>query len=984
MGLKRKIYIDFETRSAVNIARQGVYVYAEHESTDVLLACWKFSDAPAIFHWRRGEPCPPDLRTHVEAGGEIDAFNAAFERLLWRHVLAPKYGWPRAGLKQFRCTAVTAAALNLPRSLDGLASALGLSQQKDTEGKRLIRRYSMPHAFDEQKQPVFHDLFAPENAADLAAFEHYNMLDVLVEEEADLRMPPLSDSEMEIYWLNEQVNDFGLRVDLDAAKAAMKIVAEEKRLLSLKLSYATGGAVTSVSQVARLLAWVRSKGVETESLQKADVDELLEHAQAQGLPDDVRYVLELRAEGAKPSVDKLKAMLDRTCKDGRMRGVYLCHGAGQTGRFCVAAETLVETDRGKRPIVHLQEGDKVLTHRGRFRRVTALICKGVETMFCLRGPRGETVTATGGHKILTSDGWRRLDECFEKTVSGHYALRERCNPISVFNEDHGGDSRAIRDYLSHSLGHYKSAHSDGGTQEAAQGLSFESEDGGIESDVRASVCGGAHPSTRLRGRVERDGLHLRAPEDRRRVAGAERFAAASGGAPSGRGQIEQLSRQYCDSDEGRTSASTQTDSWTLVCVGEREVWDISVDGDKSYVAQGLIHHNSCRGAQMHNLPRTRKIFDEEDIDPRGLFENISEGSGDKLRRVYKGDLGKPLLLLSDALRGFIMAGGGNIIFDADYSSIEGRVAAWVTNEGWKVEAFEKLDKGEGYGVYEMAAAGIYNVPVQEVDKSKRATGKVAELSCQYETGVGGIRKFARQSKIDLAGIYEPLWGAASKEVREKVEKSLALRVAAHDRNVVELGREGWLAGELIKVGWRAKHPAIVSAWKNLNAAATNAILRAGEVVPVEGARDTQFLVTHGFLLLRLPSGRCLAYASPKIEELEAPWADKTVEKAKRERKDTITVAGVAGGDRFARYPVHGGAFFNNLVQGLARDILARGMLNLDAEGYRIVGHTHDEIFCEMPWESSLERMCALMCDLPEWAKGLPLTAEGWKAKRYRK
>src|SRR5690606_23343934 len=123
-----------------------------------------------------------------------------------------------------------------------------------------------------------------------------------------------------------------------------------------------------------------------------------------------------------------------------------------------------------------------------------------------------------------------------------------------------------------------------------------------------------------------------------------------------------------------------------------------------------------------------------------LFDAIRTGDPAMLELLYGPNLGRPLHLLSDAVRSFIWAAPGHEFVCADYTSIEGVMAAWLTGETWKLEAFEALFRGEGHGIYELAAAGIYGIPVEDVTKKHRPTGKVAELSCQYQTGVGGIKK----------------------------------------------------------------------------------------------------------------------------------------------------------------------------------------------------------------------------------------------------
>jgi DNA polymerase len=290
----------------------------------------------------------------------------------------------------------------------------------------------------------------------------------------------------------------------------------------------------------------------------------------------------------------------------------------------------------------------------------------------------------------------------------------------------------------------------------------------------------------------------------------------------------------------------------------------------------------------------------------------------------------------------------------------------------------------------LIAADVYQVPVEKVTKAQRKTGKLRALSCAYQTGVGGISKFARQEKVKLAPLYPALWAAADGERREKAEKRFAEQVKRHDPKCDLLGREGWIAAELIKVGWRAQHPGIVAMWKALEQAAIDAVANPGQQFAVTrpggNAPACTFKVTHGFLWMRLPSGRCLAYGKPKMQEIEAPWADKTLEPIKREKKLSLTARGVdAQTEKWTRFPLYGGSFFNNLVQGSARDVLVNGMINAEAAGFEINLHTHDEMGAEIVRGSrSVEEFESILCELPDWCGGLPMKAAGFTSKRYRK
>jgi hypothetical protein len=154
----------------------------------------------------------------------------------------------------------------------------------------------------------------------------------------------------------------------------------------------------------------------------------------------------------------------------------------------------------------------------------------------------------------------------------------------------------------------------------------------------------------------------------------------------------------------------------------------------------FLHHgagqsgrfSSRGGVQVHNMPRPRKIFEDAHLDRSVLFDLIRSSDPEVLTLVYGHELGRPLHLLADALRSFIWAAPNHRFIGADFASIEGRITAWYGRDEWKLQAYRDSDAGHGHGLYEMAAAGIYGIPVENVTKQQRQVGKVAELACVAE------------------------------------------------------------------------------------------------------------------------------------------------------------------------------------------------------------------------------------------------------------
>lgn len=314
--------IDFETRSAAPLPKVGAHVYARHPTTDILCAAYVFDDGPVQL-WLPGQPFPDDIRAHVESGGAIHAYNCAFERLIWWHVAEPKYGWSHAELEQFWDTAAAGAACALPRPLGDAAAALGGEHQKDSLGYSIMMRLSKPRSFTEDGQPVWYE--------DPVKFEHlcrYCEKDTIVERAIAKRIPKLGAAEREVFLLDQRINERGVLIDVELAKAAYAMAEKETAAYERKLRVITNGAVTKPTQVARMKTWLAEQGVELESLNAKS----LASYDMSSLPPDAQEALTNRLEAAKSSLGKLQAMQMVAGHDNRARGLLLFNGAS-TGRW---------------------------------------------------------------------------------------------------------------------------------------------------------------------------------------------------------------------------------------------------------------------------------------------------------------------------------------------------------------------------------------------------------------------------------------------------------------------------------------------------------------------------------------------------------------------------------------------------------------------------------------------------------------------------
>lgn len=319
----KAVHLDIESRSAVDLRRTGVYRYAEDASTDIWCVCFSIDDGP-IELWVPGQDCPPVI--HEAAGGGLlfYAHNANFERVMTRHILAPKYGWPEPRLEQWRCTMVMALAMGFPAALERLAPALGLDITKDAQGAGVMMRLARPRKIEDDGRIVWW-----EDEERKQRLYEYCKTDVEVERAVHKRLCPLTASEQELWFLDQKWNDRGLYIDAKLCNAAKTIVSAAAKRLNANMVEATDGLVQSCSNIGQLSNFLSSNGVEMDSLRRDKVATLLTR---RDLPDAVRDALELRQDAAKASVKKVDAALAGCSADGRAKGLFFFNGA-TTGRW---------------------------------------------------------------------------------------------------------------------------------------------------------------------------------------------------------------------------------------------------------------------------------------------------------------------------------------------------------------------------------------------------------------------------------------------------------------------------------------------------------------------------------------------------------------------------------------------------------------------------------------------------------------------------
>lgn len=335
-----------------------------------------------------------------------------------------------------------------------------------------------------------------------------------------------------------------------------------------------------------------------------------------------------------------------------------------------------------------------------------------------------------------------------------------------------------------------------------------------------------------------------------------------------------------------------------------------------------------RIVQPQNLPRT---YIHGDLLPMAR-QLVKDGNVGALRWIF----GSVPDTLSQLIRTALVAAPGNTLLDADFSAIEARVIAWLADEEWVLEVFRTHGK-----IYEATASQMFNIPLERIKKGKpeysyRQKGKVATLALGYQGGVGAMRNMDTGHELD---------SLSDEEVMELVQL------------------------------WRKANPHIVQLWYTVEAAAMEAV-KNGRRSILQGGRLEIGRTTDGnldFMTIRLPNGRTLYYPRPCIAN-------------NRFGRPSICYMGQnQTTKKWERIETYGGKLVENITQATARDCLAEAIERLEANGYPVVFHIHDEIVVDAPpGRQDLEDMERLMATVPSWAAGLPLNADGWSNEFFKK
>ena len=393
-----------------------------------------------------------------------------------------------------------------------------------------------------------------------------------------------------------------------------------------------------------------------------------------------------------------------------------------------------------------------------------------------------------------------------------------------------------------------------------------------------------------------------------------------------------------------------------------------------------------KGFQPQNLARGYYHDDE-------LAKGISALLKGRAHRRF--DVAK---LTASTVRSCIIPEAGHKFVVADYSNVEGRGLAWLAGEDDLIEVFVN-----GVDVYKKLASTVFNVAYEDVTKDQRQIAKAMVLGLGYAGGVGAFVTFAKNLGLDLNDMTRTLdgtfpdhiWAATARGyewARIQEAKRPPRPGEKDDRPSYILDKKVWRTCDALKRMYREANPAIVQFWRDIEDAAMAAIRNPGKEFTA-GPRGVKFSrnvetdnngdkVAGWWLRMTLPSGRVMSYPGVGLsvsKETDEDGKVSTNVRIKYQGENQLT-------RQWGFQYTYSGKLVENCTQALCRDLLANALLNVEANGYPIVLHVHDEIICETPDlpEYNVAELERLMCELPEWAEGFPLVAEGAEMKRYAK
>ena len=969
----KTISIDIETYSDVNLAKCGVYKYAESPDFEILLFGYAVDGREVkVVDLAQGETISKEILEALTDDAVTKwAFNANFERVcLSRYLtdlgrsLDPFHdhhplsqdcamflnpaGW--------KCSMVWSAYMGLPLSLEGVGAVLNLDNQKMKEGRDLIRYFCVP--CKETKTNGGRTRNLPQHAPDKwNLFKSYNKRDVEVEMAIQERLQkyPVPDTVWEEYHQDQEINDRGIAIDLELARQAVAMDAKSRESLMAALKEKTG--LENPNSVLQMLGWLEARGLKSDSLGKKQVKELLKTAQ-----EPLHSVLLLRQKLAKSSVKKYQAMEMTACQDGRARGMFQFYGANRTGRFAGRHIQLQNLPQNHLP--DLSEA-RELVQQGNYEALDLLydsipdvLSQLIRTAFVPRegmkfvvsdfsaiearviswmaGEKWKAAAFAAGKDIYCSTASQMFGVPVVKHgVNGDLRQKGKIAELACIAEgqlvltDHGlipiekvttedrvwdGENWVHHDGVVY-RGEREVLTYEGLTATADHMVWVQGKEKPIQLGIAAAS--GAHLlQTGNGGRAIRLGKNYQPGKTLERET--EPLLCFD---PVPGLRIHTMDSAGCSCKRKKQGVSalfpSQKDSFVALQ---------AVDGSQTALRKSQRCGLSELWSQGHPVPVSqcacgRTLSAGAVWTSRSGVRNRQNQQRWRLcfrkypNGSFKSEPGQPkkngvIGIPARVLAVLLFDGDSKVVWRGDKGTDHSRC------QGCSSKETEKL-------VCHRRTARLYDIRNAEPHHRFTVSDCLVH-NCGYGGSVGALKAMGA---MDMGITEEEL-------------------------------------GPLVQ-SWRAANPHIVDFWWQVDGAVKTAIKKR---IPVQ-VNNLRFLCKSGMLFIELPSGRRLSYVKPRIGQNQFGG-------------ESVTYEGIGATKKWERLESYGPKFVENIVQGTARDILCYAMQTLRC--CAIVGHVHDELIIECSKDVSVDAICQQMGRTPPWAEGLILRADGYECEFYQK
>lgn len=951
-----ELHLDIETYSTVDLKKNTVYRYVEDEHWMILICSWCIGQGE--IHTAYGHEEIKAIPGLFDPAVKKIAHNSDFERINFSALKGLPVG-TYIDPEEYIDTAVLASLWGYPRSLKGFCKVVG-GEAKDEAGGRLINMFSVPNRKGGRTLPE-------ERPADWEAYVEYNRQDVISMRDNIYRLGKgfPSAEEYEAWITATRINDRGIKIDTALAGAAHRQYEANKKGDLARVKEITG--LDNPNSVQQFKGWLATQGFEMESIDKAHVAELLER---DDLPDEVREAVERKQLAALSAATKYVIAQGSTNSDGRLRGTIKYSNAN-TGRM--TGVTLSPHNLPRDHFTDANGGHDTEAEQAAIDRLLAGVYVGSEDLKklvrpLLMGPfTVSDYSAIEARLTAWAAGEDSVLESFRKGEDIYVATAERMGGVKAGFDRQRGKSATLGciaegslvltnrglvpvenvgiadkiwdgvEFVRHEGVVYKGQkevmHYDGltATPDHKVWASFEGEPRPVRLDYAASC--GAHLV-----RTGSSGTPVRMGEDHQ-----------PGGAlhPARLAHADDADRVH----RMRTTAVVKlgepaSGSFEGVPVLQQSAYLAEVPGSDSHRGQAAMHESSrselgsLRSAGDNlRFPFGDRSWTLDSGEPGGTTSGARAGSCGQRQGVCSG---KPPLGDSSS----------ESSQQTEYHSrrvptrrlaLCGRCSAEEASRGVLPRGYHRArtscSEGEAQELEnDRTVVAVYDI-LNAGPRHRFTVSNVLVHNCGFGGGAGALLNLGGAKIYPKGTPDDVIW------------KGLT--------SLVET--------------WRVAHPHIVSWWKQVHTAFDKGG-PASKRIPV----DVEIVGNDRYVWL--PSGRALVYHNCRREYVQPK--DRNGKPLPYRRRAWVCDAVVGNGTQ--RRIVGGPTQVENIIQAIGRDLLTHALVNVERAGFRTVTHVHDEIVTETTGGLTVERLSSLMCDLPDWAEGLPVEAAGYTTQRYRK